>query len=94
MSEANLMNMRGHLREDEAQKELARCPNARAALDAANAAKATAQAALEAAQTNLEALKTAAGALTDKLAEEGATVAGCADEIAAVVAIVTPSTAA
>lgn len=76
----------------ELEAELARAPLAKAAMEAAIAAKATAETAKAAAETALAALQTAAGALTTALVAEGATIAGCAEEIAAVNALL-PSAA-
>lgn len=76
----------------ELEAELARAPKAKAAMEAAIAAKATAETAKAAAETALAALQTAAGALTTALVAEGATIAGCAEEIAAVNALL-PSAA-
>lgn len=76
----------------ELEAELARAPLAKAAMEEAIAAKATADTAKAAAETALAALQTAAGALTTALVAEGATIAGCAEEIAAVNALL-PSAA-
>lgn len=57
---------------------------AEAAQAQAEAAKATAEAAQAQAEAALAALQTAAGALTTALEAEDATIAGCAEQIAAV----------
>ena len=106
MNGSEIAALMPNLSAKELEAELARAPLAKAAMEAAIAAKATAetaQAQAEAAQaqaetakaaaeTALAALQTAAGALTTALVAEGATIAGCAEEIAAVNALL-PSAA-
>ena len=99
MNGSEIAALMPNLSAKELEAELARAPLAKAAMEAAIAAKATAETAQAqaetakaAAETALAALQTAAGALTTALVAEGATIAGCAEEIAAVNALL-PSAA-
>lgn len=99
MNGSEIAALMPNLSAKELEAELARAPLAKAAMEAAIAAKATAdtakaaaETAKAAAETALAALQTAAGALTTALVAEGATIAGCAEEIAAVNALL-PSAA-
>lgn len=92
MNGSEIAALMPNLSAKELEAELARAPLAKAAMEAAIAAKATADTAKAAAETALAALQTAAGALTTALVAEGATIAGCAEEIAAVNALL-PSAA-
>ena len=92
MNNEQIKALMPNLSANELEAELARAPKAKAAMEAAIAAKATADTAKAEAETALAALRTAAGALTTALVAEGATIAGCAEEIAAVNALL-PSAA-
>ena len=92
MNGSEIAALMPNLSAKELEAELARAPLAKAAMEAAIAAKATADTAKAAAETALAALQTAAGALTTALVAEGAPIAGCAEEIAAVNALL-PSAA-
>ena len=99
MNGSEIAALMPNLSAKELEAELARAPLAKAAMEAAIAAKATAdtakaaaETAKAAAETALAALQTAAGALTTALVAEDATIAGCAEEIAAVNALL-PSAA-
>lgn len=99
MNGSEIAALMPNLSAKELEAELARAPLAKAAMEAAIAAKATAdtakaaaETAKAAAETALAALQTAAGALTTALAAEDATIARCAEEIAAVNALL-PSAA-
>lgn len=92
MNGSEIAALMPNLSAKELEAELARAPLAKAAMEAAIAAKATADTAKAAAETALAALQTAAGALTTALVAEDATIAGCAEEIAAVNALL-PSAA-
>ena len=87
MNGSEIAALMPNLSAKELDAELARAPLAKAAMEAAVAAKGTADTAKAAAETALAALQTAAGALVTALAAEGATIAGCAEEIAAVNAL-------
>lgn len=80
MNPNQLLGMYAALTDKRVAGERGLAPNLAAAYDAAVAAK-------DAAETALAALKTAAGALNTALAAEGADIADCADEIAAVAAL-------
>ena len=68
------------LKAKELEAEAARSPKLKAAYDAAVSAQ-------EAAETALAALKTAAGALVTAMEADGATLAGCAEPLAALKAL-------
>lgn len=70
MNNEQIKALMPNLSAKELEAELARAPKAKAAM--------------EAEETALTALQTASGALTTALVAEGATIAGCAEEIAAV----------
>jgi len=86
MNGAEIKALMPNLADKALAAEFERAPKAKAAYD-------TAAAALTTAQTALTALQTAAAALTTALAAEGATIAGCATEIAAVNALLPAPTA-
>lgn len=80
MNGSEIAALMPNLSAKELEAELARAPKAKAVMEAAIAAKANAD-------TALAALQTAAGALTTALVAESATIAGCAEQIAAVNAL-------
>ena len=82
------------LKAKELEAEAARSPKLKAAYDAAvsaqeaaETAQEAAETAQEAAETALAALKTAAGALVTAMEADGATLAGCAEPLAALKAL-------
>lgn len=75
------------LKAKELEAEAARSPKLKAAYDAAVSAQEAAETAQEAAETALAALKTAAGALVTAMEADGATLAGCAEPLAALKAL-------